>query len=215
MTAQPDVPSRPSSPDAPRGGPYDEAPGQLPADGPDGHPADEGRDGAPYEGEGGGPVAVASARLRAFVVDAELEYEPGGRPGEAVVTLPGEKKLRTVVSVVIRKSTTYLSAFVIRHPDENEGAFYRFLLQRNLRMPVLAYAVDSTGDVYVRGEVPTPALDADILDKVFGVVLQAADTPFNDLLAIGFLTSMKKEWAWRIARGESTYNLEAFRLLLE
>ncbi len=182
MTAQPDVPSQPSS---------------------------------SYEGEGGGPVAAASARLRAYVVDAELEYEPGGRPGEAVVTLPGEKKLRTVVSVVIRKSTTYLSAFVIRHPDENQGEFYRFLLQRNLRMPVLAYAVDSTGDVYVRGEVPTAALDADTLDKVFGVVLQAADTPFNDLLAIGFLTSMKKEWAWRTSRGESTYNLEAFRPLLE
>ncbi|MEO3936652.1 YbjN domain-containing protein [Dermatophilaceae bacterium Soc4.6] len=160
-------------------------------------------------------MAQASARLLAYVADAGLEHEPGGRPGEAVVTLPGEKKLRTVVSVVIRRSTTYLSAFVIRHPDENAGEFYRFLLQRNLRMPVLAYAVDSTGDVYVRGEVPTAALDDDTLDKVFGVVLQAADTPFNDLLVLGFLTSMKKEWAWRVSRGESTYNLEAFRHLLE
>ena len=30
-----------------------------------------------------------------------------------------------------------------------------------------------------------------------------------------FLTSMRKEWAWRISRGESTRNLEAFRRLLE
>lgn len=161
------------------------------------------------------PVTAAEARLRAYVADAELEHEPGGRPGESVVTLPGEQKLKTVVSVVIRRSTTYLSAFVIRHPDENEGEFYRSLLQRNLRMPGLAYAVDSSGDVYVRGEVPTETLDSDTLDRLFGVVLQAADTPFNDLLVIGFLTSMRKEWAWRISRGESTRNLEAFRHLLE
>ena len=47
------------------------------------------------------------------------------------------------------------------------------------------------------------------------MVLEAADSPFNELLALGFLTSMRKEWAWRISRGESTRNLEAFRHLLE
>jgi hypothetical protein len=32
---------------------------------------------------------------------------------------------------------------------------------------------------------------------------------------MGFLTSMRREWAWRTSRGESTRNLEAFRALLE
>jgi hypothetical protein len=32
---------------------------------------------------------------------------------------------------------------------------------------------------------------------------------------MGFLESMKKEWAWRTSRGESTRNLDAFRHLLE
>jgi hypothetical protein len=31
----------------------------------------------------------------------------------------------------------------------------------------------------------------------------------------GFLTSMRKEWAWRVARGESLANLEAFRSVLQ
>jgi hypothetical protein len=38
---------------------------------------------------------------------------------------------------------------------------------------------------------------------------------FNELLALGFLSSMKKEWAWRVSRGESLRNLEAFRPLLD
>jgi hypothetical protein len=58
------------------------------------------------------------------------------------------------------------------------------------------------------------ALDGRYLDLLVGALLEAADEPFNDLLAIGFLTSMKREWAWRVARGESLANLEAFRSIL-
>ena len=35
------------------------------------------------------------------------------------------------------------------------------------------------------------------------------------LLVMGFITSMHKEWEWRVSRGESLRNLEAFRHLLE
>jgi hypothetical protein len=158
---------------------------------------------------------AVEAAARAYLDDAGIEWELGGRSGELVVTLPGEKKLRTVASLLVGERTTSVSAFVIRNPDENHAEVYRFLLRRNLRMPGLAYAVDASGDVYVKGEVPTSAVDAAYLDQLFGVVLQAADAPFNDLLVLGFLTSMRKEWAWRVSRGESTRNLDAFRHLLE
>ncbi len=159
--------------------------------------------------------AGVEATARAYLDEAGIEWELGGRPGELVVTLPGEMKLRTVASLLVGERTTSVSAFVIRNPDENHQEFYRFLLRRNLRMPGLAYAVDASGDVYVKGEVPTAAVDAAYLDQLFGVVLQAADAPFNDLLVLGFLTSMRKEWAWRVSRGESTRNLDAFRHLLD
>ena len=164
---------------------------------------------------GGRPVDEVTDAVRAYLVDAGIEFELGGRTGELVVTLPGEKKLRTVASLMVGDTVTSVSAFVIRNPDENHAAFYRFLLRRNLRMPGLAYAVDGSGDVYVKGEVPNAAVDAAYLDQLFGVVLHAADSPFNDLLVLGFLTSMKKEWAWRVSRGESTRNLDAFRHLLD
>jgi hypothetical protein len=104
--------------------------------------------------------------------------------GEFVVTLPGEKKLRTVASLLVGDRATSVSAFVVRNPDENHEAFYRYLLRHNLRMPGLAYAIDTSGDVYVKGEVPTTAVDAAYLDQLFGVVLDAADSPFNDLLVL-------------------------------
>ncbi|MGV1007126.1 MAG: YbjN domain-containing protein [Dermatophilaceae bacterium] len=160
-------------------------------------------------------VAGAAARLTAYLHGAEIAWEPGPRDGEYVLTLPGERKQRTVVSLLLREGVTSVSAFVIRNPDENHEAFYRFLLRRNLRLPMLAYAVDASGDVYVRGSLPTAAVDEQWLDHLMGALLTAADEPFNELLALGFLESMKKEWAWRVSRGESLANLEAFRHLLE
>jgi len=160
-------------------------------------------------------VGACAGVVTAYLTEAGIEWELGARKGEYVLTLPGEKKLRTVVSLVVREQTTSVSAFVIRGPDENHEAFYRHLLRRNLRMPGLAYAIDTSGDVYVKGEVPTAAVDAAYLDQLLGVVLHAADMPFNELLTIGFLSSMRKEWAWRRSRGESTRNLDAFRHLLE
>ncbi|SRR5580765_3433328 len=153
--------------------------------------------------------------VRTFLEEAGIDWEPGARDGELVVTLPGDKKLKTVCSLVAAEQGLSLSAFVIRKPDENEAAFYRFLLRRNLRLPTIAYAVDKLGDVYLTGRLPAGGVDDDELDRLLGAVLEAADAPFNELLALGFLSSMHKEWAWRVSRGESLRNLEAFRSILQ
>ncbi len=159
------------------------------------------------------PTAIGTL-IEQVVTDAGLEWERGVNDGEFVVTLPGERKLKTVVSLVVGRYDLSVTAFVIRKPDENHLEFYRSLLRRNLRLRGLAYSIDASGDVYVGGRVPLPAVDEDYLDQLFGALLTAADEPFNDLLVIGFRSSMQKEWDWRISRGESTRNLEAFRHLL-
>ena len=55
----------------------------------------------------------------------------------------------------------------------------------------------------------------DELDRVLGQVLEAVDFDFNTLLELGFRTSIQKEWAWRVARGESLQNLQAFEHLID
>lgn len=158
---------------------------------------------------------TAGAVIEAFLAETEIEWEPGASAGEYVVSLPGERKLKTVVSLLVSAQTLSVSAFVIRNADENHEAYFRYLLSHNLRLPGLAYAIDKSGDVYVVGRVPLEGVTATYLDQLFGVVLEASDRAFNELLTIGFRSSMQKEWDWRISRGESTGNLEAFRHLLE
>ena len=153
--------------------------------------------------------------VRQWAVDAQIEAVPGSRPGEYVVELPGEAKLRTAVSLLVGDRALSASAFVMRHPDENHAAFYRWMLTRNTRLPGVAFALDKLGDVYLVGRVPLAGVTVDTLDELLGAMLTASDGSFNDLLALGFLGSMRREWAWRIDRGESTRNLDAFRHLLE
>jgi hypothetical protein len=153
--------------------------------------------------------------VRAWLEESGLDFEPGARPGEFVVQLPGEAKLRTTVSLLVGDKGLSASAFVVRRPDENHEAFYRWLLTRNSRLPGIAFALDRVGDVYLVGRMPVEGVTTETVDRLLGAILSVADSSFNELLTLGFLESMKREWKWRVERGESTRNLEAFRSLLE
>lgn len=155
-------------------------------------------------------VDAAEAWAEENGVDAERVA-----PEHLVLQLPGERKLRTTVSLRGSAHALRAQAFVIRHPDENQERFWRWLLQRNGKLRGLAFMTDALGDVYLTGELPPAAVDAAQLDRFLGSFLAAADESFNELLVLGFLTSMKKEWAWRVSRGESTRNLAAFAHLLD
>ncbi|WP_168582336.1 type III secretion system chaperone family protein [Gephyromycinifex aptenodytis] len=157
---------------------------------------------------------AAIEAITAFAAEQDLPMEEGARAGEYIISLPGENKLRTPCSFLVGERAMSVSAFVIRRPDENAVEVYRFLLRRNMRTPGLAYSIDESGDVYVTGRVPLKAVDAEYLDHLFGVLLQSTDGAFNELLLLGFLQSMKREWQWRVSRRESLRNLEPFRDVL-
>lgn len=146
--------------------------------------------------------------------DAELEWE-SPEPGSYVVQLPGTRKLRTTVSLIVGRHSLSLNAFVIRHPDENEAGVHRWLLERNLRLYGVSYAVDPLGDVYVTARLPLSTVTPEETDRLLGQVLEAADGAFNTLLELGFASAIRKEYAWRVSRGESTRNLDAFRNLTQ
>ncbi|MEV6251722.1 YbjN domain-containing protein [Nocardia sp. NPDC051911] len=146
--------------------------------------------------------------------DREIEYT---RPGEEtfVVVLPGERKLKTTVMVTVGKHGVRFEAFVCRKPDENFEGVYKFLLRRNRRLYAVAYTLDRVGDIYLVGRMSAHSVTADELDRVFGQILEAVDADFNVLLELGFAESIRREWKWRVSRGESLQNLRAFEHLVD
>lgn len=145
-------------------------------------------------------------------VCAELPLE---RTGERsyVVTLPGTHKLKTNVNLIVGEHTLRVEAFVIRQPDENREEFWAWLLRRNARLHGVAFTIDAAGDVYLTGRLPLSAVTEQTLDHLLGAVLTGADESFDVLLELGFRSAIRREWAWRVSRGESTENLRAFRHL--
>ncbi|WP_067653775.1 YbjN domain-containing protein [Nocardia harenae] len=146
--------------------------------------------------------------------EREIEYT---RPGDGtfVVVLPGERKLKTNVMLTVGTHGLRVESFVCRKPDENFEGVYKYLLRRNRRLYAVAYTLDKVGDIYLVGRISAHAVTADELDRLFGQILEAVDQDFNTLLELGFAESIRKEWKWRVSRGESLQNLRAFEHLVD
>lgn len=144
----------------------------------------------------------------------EVEYAQHGA-GKYFVTLPGVKKLQTNCWLIVGDNAFVVEAFVCRRPDEGHEQVYRYLLRRNAKLYGVHYTIDSMGDIYLVGRIGLDSVTEPELDKLLGQVLQAADGDFNTLLELGFAASIKREWDWRVSRGEPLANLQAFKHLIE
>jgi len=139
----------------------------------------------------------------------ELGFEQP-RPGAFLVKLEGQHKLATMTWLVVGEHSLGVEAFFCRQPDENHEAFYRFLLERNGRMYGVHFTLDETGDVYLTGRLPLSSVSADDIDRLLGCVLSYSDENFDAALELGFGSAIRREWAWRVKRGESLANRRAF-----
>jgi Putative bacterial sensory transduction regulator len=150
-----------------------------------------------------------TALIERVCTERELEWEATG-DSAYVVTLPGTHKLKTVVNLIVGEHALRVEAFVMRQPDENREELWAWLLRHNARMYAVGFSIDAAGDIYLTGRVSLKGLDEDELDRLFGAVLSYADDNFDTMLQIGFGTAIRREWDWRVKRGESLANLQAF-----
>jgi Putative bacterial sensory transduction regulator len=159
----------------------------------------------------GGPAA---RELQAALSSLDVEFS-SPRPGAYLVRLEGQHKLATMTWLIVGAHSLHVEAFFCRQPDENHAEFYRFLLERGGRMYGVHFALDPAGDVYLVGRLPLMSITADEVDRLLGCVLSYSDDNFDPALMLGFASSIRREWAWRVKRGESLANLRAFARLAD
>jgi Putative bacterial sensory transduction regulator len=155
------------------------------------------------------PRSTAITEIRAELSELDLDWSEA-TPGLFSVRLPGTRKLITECALEVGRHAMQVRAFVARNPDENHVGVYRWLLERNLKLHGISFALDALGDIYLTGRMPVELVSRVEVDRVLGAVAEAADDSFNVILELGFAESIRKEWAWRRSRGESTANLTAF-----
>jgi hypothetical protein len=155
------------------------------------------------------PRDTAISEIRAELSELDLDWSESA-PGLFSVSLPGTRKLITECALEVGRHGLSVRAFVARKPDENHVGVYRWLLERNLKLRGIGFALDALGDIYLMGRIPVELVTRKEVDRLLGAVAEAADDSFNVILELGFAESIRKEWAWRRSRGESTANLAAF-----
>jgi hypothetical protein len=148
-----------------------------------------------------------------FLESHDLDFEKKG-DNTFMVTLPGEKKLETQCALIIGDHSLSINAFVIRKPDTHEDAVHKWCMAKNASMYGIAFAINELGDIFLVGRLPLDAVNAQEIDRIIGSVLQYSDSSFNTLLELGFADAIRREWAWRVSRGESLANLKAFEHLI-
>lgn len=161
----------------------------------------------------GRQVPEQAAVVEQWLTENEIEFTRHG--ASYSFALPGERKLQTPVRLDLGEHALSVHAFVCRRPDEEFERVYRWMLERNMRLFGVAFALDPVGDIYLDARLPLSVVTVEELDRLMGEVLETSDSSFNTLLELGFESSIRKEWEWRQLRGESTKNLDAFRGWLE
>ncbi len=150
------------------------------------------------------PVETIRETLKA----AELEFDEP-RENAFFVKLPGQHKLATMTWLIVGDHSLHVEAFFCRRPDENHADFYRFLLEKNGRMYgwrsrwTTSATSTSSGSSRWRPspgrDRPHPRLCPHLLRRQLRQGLER-----------GFKSSIQREWDWRVKRGESLANLQAF-----
>src|SRR6202451_1017156 len=143
---------------------------------------------------------AAASAIGAALQELGLGWE-SPQPGSYLVKLEGQHKLATMTWLIAGRHSLHVEAFFCPPPDEDPPRFYRFLLERSGRMFGVHFALDPAGDVYLVGRLPLASVSTAEVDRILGCVLTYSDENFDPALAIGFASSIRKEWAWRGERG--------------
>jgi Putative bacterial sensory transduction regulator len=154
-------------------------------------------------------VLPEAVRLGEILATLGVEFTEA-QPGAFLVRLEGQHKLVTMAWLIAETHSLHVEAFFCRQPDENHAGFYRFLLERGSRMFGVHFALDQVGDVHLVGRLPLAAVTPAEIDRLLGCVLSYSDDNFDQALMLGFASSIRREYEWRVKRGESLANLRAF-----
>ena len=102
------------------------------------------------------------------------------------VRMAGEEKDVTTVWITLGQRTLRYETYVMPAPEENAAALFEHLLRRNERLVGAHFSIGVEDAVFLRGELPLPAVTADELDRAIGTLYATVEQVFRGLLRIGF-----------------------------
>ena len=140
-----------------------------------------------------GALAVLERQIDEWIGELAAEYDhiaAVDRGEDEVirwfVRMRGEEKDFTTVWITLGQRMLRYETYVMPAPEENELALYENLLRRNEKLTGVHFSIGGEDAVFLRGELPTPAVDKDAVDRILGTLYATVEQSFRGLLRIGF-----------------------------
>jgi hypothetical protein len=107
------------------------------------------------------------------------------------VRLRGDEKSFTTVWLTLRQRTLHYETYFMPAPEENAEALYEYLLRANMRLFAMRFAIGAEDAVYLVGQMPLSAVDAEELDRIVGSTYAYAEQYFRPAMSIGFASRFR------------------------
>ena len=102
------------------------------------------------------------------------------------VRMIGEEKEFTTVWLTLGQRTLRYETYVLPSPPEHRAEVMELLLRRNDQLTGAHFSIGLEDAVYLRGEIPDSAVDADEIDRILGTLYTAVEANFPALVRLAF-----------------------------
>ena len=102
------------------------------------------------------------------------------------VRMRGEEKEFTTVWLTLGQRTLRYETYVMPSPPEHRAEVMELLLRRNDQLTGAHFSIGLEDAVYLRGELPDAAVDADEIDRILGTLYTTVEANFGALVRLAF-----------------------------
>ena len=120
------------------------------------------------------------------VIAAVDRAEPGDNERRWFVRMTGDEKDFITVWLTLGQRTLKYETYFMPAPQENASQLYEHLLRRNDRLVGAHFSVGLENAIYLRGELPIAALNAEEFDRIVGSMYVYVEQCFPTAIRIGF-----------------------------
>lgn len=130
----------------------------------------------------GNPVVAAVEAANARDVEAIGE----GARARWYVRMTGEEKSVFTAWLTLRQRTLHYETYLMPAPETNAAELYEHLLRRNAKLRGIALSIGVEDAVFLAGELPLRAIDAETLDEILGALYEGTERCFRPAMRLGF-----------------------------
>jgi len=131
----------------------------------------------------------AAGELATNPLLSHVEFIPEER--RWLIRMRGEDKAVITVWLTLRERTLHFETYFIPAPEENVARCWEYLLRLNARLYGMRFAIGDEDAVYLMGQLPLKAVDAEELDRIIGASYAYTEQYFRSALAIGFASRVR------------------------